>query len=423
MVTGRVHRMTELFGRLAPGATLESAHAELKAVSRARWRRNTRSPIRRSAKGVVDADAAARSDHGAGADGAARAARRRRRFVFVIACSNVANLILARSVRREGELAVRAALGASTGALRRTLLAESLLLCGAGAVLGVAARAAAWWRCSRAMRRASRCARSTSPWTPACCGSASAWRSRRPCCWRSCRACRRRRAERLRPGERRRPHHARHQPPPARVRGDADRASFVLLAGAGMLSRRWSPCRRARTGFDTRHVLAIDVPVDRRAGARRQQIARLLRGERAPHRRAAGRRARGAGQRWCRGGTPAISAPASSSRSRAHAGRRRGEIRARGSAPSRPASSPRWACRSSPAATSTRGRPRRQREGRDRQPERGAADVSEPATRSTGTCSWTDPIMKFIDVSTRAAAHRRHRRPTWTTRTSCRGRR
>ena len=57
--------------------------------------------------------------------------------VFVIACSNVANLILARSVRREGELAVRAALGASHGALRRTLLAESLVLCGAGAVLGV----------------------------------------------------------------------------------------------------------------------------------------------------------------------------------------------------------------------------------------------------------------------------------------------
>ena len=58
-------------------------------------------------------------------------------LVFVIACSNVANLILARSVRREGELAVRAALGASAAALRRTLLAESLLLCGAGAVLGV----------------------------------------------------------------------------------------------------------------------------------------------------------------------------------------------------------------------------------------------------------------------------------------------
>ena len=41
-------------------------------------------------------------------------------------------------MRREGELAVRAALGASSATLRRTLLAESLLLCGTGAVLGVA---------------------------------------------------------------------------------------------------------------------------------------------------------------------------------------------------------------------------------------------------------------------------------------------
>src|SRR5205814_353092 len=60
-------------------------------------------------------------------------------LVFVVACSNVANLILARSVRREGELSIRAALGAGSGALRRTLLAESLLLCVAGAALGVAA--------------------------------------------------------------------------------------------------------------------------------------------------------------------------------------------------------------------------------------------------------------------------------------------
>src|SRR5262249_6490564 len=58
-------------------------------------------------------------------------------LVFVVACSNVANLILARTVRRESELAVRTALGASRGALRRMLLAESVLLCGADAALGV----------------------------------------------------------------------------------------------------------------------------------------------------------------------------------------------------------------------------------------------------------------------------------------------
>ena len=58
-------------------------------------------------------------------------------LLFVIACSNVANLILARTVRRESELAIRAALGASVAAIRRSLLAESLVLCGSGGIAGV----------------------------------------------------------------------------------------------------------------------------------------------------------------------------------------------------------------------------------------------------------------------------------------------
>src|SRR6201996_3850368 len=58
-------------------------------------------------------------------------------LLFVIACSNVANLVLARTVRRESELAVRSALGASTANLRRSLLAESLVLCGSGAIAAV----------------------------------------------------------------------------------------------------------------------------------------------------------------------------------------------------------------------------------------------------------------------------------------------
>src|SRR5258708_38357627 len=58
-------------------------------------------------------------------------------LLLVIACLNVANLILARTVRRESELAVRAALGASSAAIRRSLLAEGLVLCGSGGLAGV----------------------------------------------------------------------------------------------------------------------------------------------------------------------------------------------------------------------------------------------------------------------------------------------
>ena len=135
MVDGRVHRMTELFGRLAPGATLETARAELRAVhgavvkehpeayqTQADYRIdavNLRDQIISPARTILLVLLAASV------------------LVFIVACSNVANLILARSVRREGELAIRAALGASTAALRRTLLAESLLLCGAGAALAI----------------------------------------------------------------------------------------------------------------------------------------------------------------------------------------------------------------------------------------------------------------------------------------------
>src|ERR1700743_3262304 len=135
MVQGRVHRMTELFGKLAPGATIDQARAELSTVSTNMIREHSEAY---SPSGDTRISAVPLKEQiTSGAKTVLLVLLASSLLIFVIACSNVANLILSRSVRREGELSIRAALGASPGALRRTLLAESLLMCTAGALLGI----------------------------------------------------------------------------------------------------------------------------------------------------------------------------------------------------------------------------------------------------------------------------------------------
>ena len=259
MVTGRVHRMTELFGRLAPGADLESARAELRAVHGSMIRQH---PEAYSPKADFRIDAVRLRD---------QITSRARTvllvllaasvLVFVIACSNVANLILARTVRREGELAVRAALGASTGALRRTLLVESLLLCGAGAMLGVlSARpmvsVLARYASRFSVRALDLTVDSSMLWVGAVLAVAAAvllaFVPRLPSADTS--------------------HGFGLASSSLRIAGTTSRrqrvfavtqiaASFVLLAGASMLLKTLLALQAAQAGFDTRHVLAINVPV------------------------------------------------------------------------------------------------------------------------------------------------------------------
>jgi len=132
MVQGREHRMTEVFGRLAPGADLPAARAELRTAYAAML---AAYPATYKPGDQYAIEVTRMHDQiNAKANTILWVLFAASGLLFVIACSNVANLVLARAVRREPELAVRAALGASTAVLRRSLLAETVVLCGSGTV-------------------------------------------------------------------------------------------------------------------------------------------------------------------------------------------------------------------------------------------------------------------------------------------------
>lgn len=259
MVDGRVHRMTELFARLAPGVDLEAARAELRAAHGAILKEHYEAY---PANGDFRIEAVRLRDQiVAPARTILLVLLAASALVFIVACSNVANLILARSVRREGELAVRAALGASSGALRRTLLAESLVLCGAGALLAMLIARPMVGILSRYASRFSVRALDVTVdasllWVGAGLAVAAAvllaFVPRLP------------------------------SPDAANGMGLANgtvriasgtnrrlqlfaitqiAASFILLAGAGMLMTTLFALQRAQTGINMRNVLAINVPI------------------------------------------------------------------------------------------------------------------------------------------------------------------
>ena len=258
MVTGRVHRMTELFGKLAPGATLDQASTELRTVY-ASIKKDHPDAYPASAQFTINTKML-RDQITSGARTVLLVLLAASGLVFIIACCNVANLILARTVRREGELSIRAALGASTWTLRRMLLAESLLLCGAGAAIGVLSAQPLVSILARYASRFSVRALDLTVdfsllWVGATLAIVAAvilaFVPRLPSADKA-------NGLNVASGS-------------VRITGSTSRrqrifavtqiaASFVLLAGACALVTTLLALQAARTGLDTPHVLAIDVP-------------------------------------------------------------------------------------------------------------------------------------------------------------------
>jgi putative ABC transport system permease protein len=128
-----------MIGRLRPGASLTAARVEFETID-ARYRSQFTGFVD-SEKFAISAVLLAESLVGPLRPGFA-VLLAAVGFILLIACANVANLLLARSTSREREMALRKALGATGGRLVRQLLSESLLLSLFGGILGVALAAA-----------------------------------------------------------------------------------------------------------------------------------------------------------------------------------------------------------------------------------------------------------------------------------------
>ncbi len=265
-----------VLGRLAPGVSSRQAAAEIKAI--AAQSRHMESPPPLSGVKLQPLEKTAVGGRGAGwaLFGAVT-------FVLLIACANLANLLLVRGAARERELAIRGVLGASRRRLARQLLTENLLLALGGGLLGLALAAG----------MLPMLARMAPPHTPffarvhdygvhlnfatlifgiaatlvsvVLFGLAPAWKSAQP-------------EQHLRSGI--------HTDP---LRGLLVAGEFalalILLAGAGLMLRSLRALESVQVGFRTDHLLTLQInPAGKAYGApagRAEIYARALRRLRA----------------------------------------------------------------------------------------------------------------------------------------------
>jgi putative ABC transport system permease protein len=130
------HRMTTVYARLAPGATVERAQAEMRQIAATLHQEHPEAYAKSRGFDVVVVPW--KDELTAKAKPTLVILLATTVFVLIIACANVANLTLTRLVQREREMGIRAALGAPSGMLRRQLLAENLVLSVLGGALGLA---------------------------------------------------------------------------------------------------------------------------------------------------------------------------------------------------------------------------------------------------------------------------------------------
>ncbi len=128
----RVDFSAHAVGRLKPGVPLENASADMNAVAR-----NLARAFPDADKNVGIQLMSMKQDLVGDVQRMLLLLLGAVSFLLLIACANVANLLLARAAGRTREFAIRAALGASPGRMLRQLLTESLLLSGLGGALGL----------------------------------------------------------------------------------------------------------------------------------------------------------------------------------------------------------------------------------------------------------------------------------------------